>query len=119
MILQLIDTLKGVANPLYFCLSCSFNIPSLASGQRLCFRASSLSIENYHVFKLSCSRILPRRHILVFPRSNLVTNEDYTIIGNRGGVFISFVIRVVLPFIWISRLVKTQRTGSTLVLMVY
>ena len=61
-----------------------------------------------------CSRILPRRHILVIPRSNLVTNEDYTIIGNRVGVFIRVVIRVVLPFILISRLVKTLKEGGVL-----
>ena len=63
---------------------------------------------------MSCSRILPRRHILVIPRSNLVTNEDYTIIGNRVGVFIRVVIRVVLPFILISRLVKTLKEGGVL-----
>lgn len=58
---------------------------------------------------MSCLRILPRLHILVIPRSNLVANEDYTIIGNRGGVFICVVIRVVLPFIWMSSLGKTLK----------
>ena len=63
---------------------------------------------------MSCSRILLRRHTLVIPRSNLDTNEDYTTIGNRGGVFIRFVNRVVLPFIWISRLVKTLKERGVL-----
>ena len=58
---------------------------------------------------MSCLRILPRLHILVIPRSNLVANEDYTIIGNRGGVFICVVIRVVLHFIWMSSLGKTLK----------
>ena len=61
---------------------------------------------------MSCSRILPRRHILVIPRSNLVTNEDYTIIGNRGGVFIQVVIHV--PFIWIWRLFETLKERGVL-----
>ena len=61
------------------------------------------------VFKLSCSRALLRLHILVIPRSNLDANEDDTFIGNRGGGFVRVVIRVVLSFIWISRLGKTLK----------
>ena len=72
------------------------------------------------VFKLSCSLTLLPLHILVTPRSNLVANEDYTIIGNRGGGFNpcchsrGFTFHLDLP----SRQ-DTQRTGSGLVLMVY
>ena len=61
------------------------------------------------VFKLSFSRAFLRLHIFVIPRSNLVKNEDDTFIGNRGGGFIRVVIRVVLSFIWISRLGKTLK----------
>ena len=61
------------------------------------------------VFKLSCSRAFLRLHILVITNSNLVANEDDTFIGNRGGGFIGVVIRVVLSFIWISRLGKTLK----------
>ena len=46
-ILQFIDTLKSVANPSCSCFSCSFNIPSLVSGKRFCFRTSSRCIESY------------------------------------------------------------------------
>ena len=64
------------------------------------------------VFKLSCSRIFFRLHILVIPLSNLVANEDYTFVGNRGGLFIRVVIRVVLSYIWISLLGKTHTEGG-------
>ena len=54
------------------------------------------------LLKLSFSRIFLRLHIFVIPRSNLVANEDYSFIGNRGRVFIRVVIVcVVLPYIWI------------------
>ena len=93
LILQLIDTEKGVANPLCSCLSFSFNIPSLVSGKRLCFSSSSLCIESY------LTRIWEGSQIEFFA---------YTM-GNRDGGFIRVVIRVILPFIWISRLGKTLK----------
>ena len=106
LILQLIDTLKSVAKPLCSCLSCSSNIPSLVSGKLLCVCVSRNCIESYRVsgrvFKLSCLRIFLWFHILVIPRSNLVTNEDYAFIGNRRRLFIGVVIRVVLSYIWSS-----------------
>ena len=117
LILQFIDTLKSVANPLCSCLSCSLNIPSLVSGKRLCFRASSVAVKvvlrvSGRVFKLLCLRIFLGLHILVIPRSNLIANEDYTFRNNRGGIFICVVIRVVLYFFWNSRLGNTQRTEA-------
>ena len=104
--------LKSVANPLCSCLSCSFNIPSLVLGNRLCFRASSRCIESYlaRIWEgLSCSRIFLRLHILVIPLSNLVKNEYYAFTGNRGGVFIRVFIRMVFSYIWIFCLGKTHR----------
>ena len=103
LILQLIDTLTSVANPLCSCLFCSCNIPSLVSEKLLCICASCSCIESCRVservFKLSCLRIFLRLHILVIPRSNLVANEDYAFIGNRRRLFIRVVIRVVLSYI--------------------
>ena len=125
LILQHIDTLESMANPLFSCRSCSFNIPSLVLGKRLRFRASSLCIESYltriwDTFQIDLFAYIIPLHILVTPHSNLVAKEDYTFIGNRGGFFFpcchprGFIFHLDLP----SPL-NTQRTGSVLVLMVY
>ena len=66
---------------------------------------STVWLKASYNLKLSCSLTLLRLHSLVIPRSSLVANEDYTIIGNRSGG----LIRVVLPFIWFSRLGKTLK----------
>ena len=102
LILQFIDILKSVANPLCSCFSdpvlLIFPRLSRANGYvpvpvlvvlKVILRVSG------RVFKLSCSRAFLRLHILVIPRSNLVANEDDTFIGNRGGGFIR-----VLLFAW-------------------
>ena len=116
LILQLIDTLTSVANPLCSCLFCSCNIPSLVSEKLLCICASCSCIESCRVservFKLSCLRIFLRLHILVIPRSNLVANEDYAFIGNRRRLFIRVVIRVVLSYIWSSVSAKHTEKGE-------
>ena len=117
LILQFIDTLKSVANPLRSCFSDSVFKYSLAClGQTvMCpckfsfYWKLSYAYLGSRVFKLSCSRAFLRLHILVIPHSNLDANEDDTFIGNRGGGFIRVVIRVVLSFIWISRLGKTLK----------
>ena len=72
------------------------------------------------VLEFRCSRIFLRLQSLVIPRSNLVANEAYAFIGNRGWFFFpcchsrGFILHLDLP----SRQNK-QRTGSALLLLSY
>ena len=103
-----------MASPLCSCRSCPLIFPRLSRADGYAslpvpFLLKVILHVSGRVFKLTCSRIFIRLHTLVTPHSNLVAKEDYTFIGNRGGVFIRVVIRVVLSFTWISRLGKTLK----------
>ena len=69
------------------------------------------------VLKLSCSCFLLCQHFLVIHCSWLVSNNDYTFIGDGGGGFTRVVIRVVLYYTSIF-CQNTQIAGHVRVLLV-
>ena len=71
------------------------------------------------VFKLSCPHIFLRLHIVVIPRSNLVANEHYAFIGNRGGVYPCCHSRGFILHLDLLSRQNTQRTGSALLHLIY